>query len=355
MDKIAIQEHFKLKRDPFGQLQKRREIYRTKKYRRQLEQIKQWVEAGEMCAVLGDIGCGKTTLIADFIQESLGKGELDIVAVGHPHRERMKFSTIYESIAEHYRMTGHVECRLPQSAQMRFLWLKSLLGETLKDRRVAIVIDEAHRLPGPFLKGLKELTDLGFGLRRSLLGIIFVGHPYFKPSVRKFAPDVYKRLLVGKKIIDDVGAMQIDEVAGYLRHRTGASGNKSIFHRGAAVVIARCSETVLDINRFAWEGMEVGYKAGSSQVKAAHILNGLTIREKVSMIKMSQNALAEIAGVSKGTVSSALKGTYTGDTGAVEKKLNEALDRIIKDPKSDLDGKYPMQGVATPAATKRSA
>lgn len=331
-----VRAHFGLEREPFGRISGRRDIYRSAKYRDSMEQIADWIRDGEIFCVIGNIGSGKTTLIGDLMQSAMARrpeySDLELIDVGHPDRENMGVgSTIYPAIQMHFASTvGTTVCQVPGNAQRRYIWLKTLLGQTLADRRVCLMIEECHRLAGAYLKALKEFSEIGWATRESLLSIGLIGHPEVETTLKRYARDVYARVMVGNKFVRDVSEMQADEVTAYLKHRCGKCGNANVFHPAAARLIARVCSTPLEINDMAWKGMAAAYRAGSKQVLMRHVSEGYTVPELVQRLNLGLPFLARATGKSKATISDTLNGKYRGDAAGVNNAIRNVCDEILR-------------------------
>jgi type II secretory pathway predicted ATPase ExeA len=332
---LKVRAHFGLTRDPFGRISGRRDIFRSEKYKESMAQIADWIREGEIFCVIGNIGSGKTTLIGDLMQSAMARrpeyADLELIHVGHPDRENMGVgSTIYPAIQMHFSSTlGTTVCQVPGNAQRRYIWLKQLLGQTLADRSVCLLIEEAHRCPGAYLKALKEFTEIGWATRESMLAIGIIGHPSVEGTLKRFARDVYDRVRVGNKFVRNVSEMHADEVIAYLKHRCGKCGNANVFHPGAARVIARVASTPLGINRMAWAGMGAAWRAGAKQVLVRHVTEGFTVPELVERLNLGVSWLAAQTGVSKGAVSATLNNKYTGDADKVNRLIRGVCDDIL--------------------------
>jgi len=330
MENKKVLKHFGLKRDPFMQAHDSGDVYRSRGYRERMEQLFEWAGEGQLCCVIGAIGTGKTTFLDDCEGAASATGELELINLGFPDREKMTVSnTVYPAVCQHLRGLGYTKLSMPRDNQSRHIWLKSLLGRTLADRRFAVVIDEAHRLSAKFLRGLKELTELRFGGGRPLMGIVLSGHPSLLSHLDLNAPDVLARVQVGRKIIEM--GLEKAEIQEYLRRRCGRAGNSRVFHYGAAAIMENCARTFLDVNELAWSGMRRGYALEHKQVTGKDVLGGQTLRDKMRHTGVTIEYVAGVAGMSPNVTGDVLAGRYALKTkGKYEERLNEALDGILE-------------------------
>ncbi|HPI77938.1 MAG TPA: AAA family ATPase, partial [bacterium] len=247
MNGLKLQKYFGLKHDPFGRPAEH-EVFRGAGYVETLEQLRDWLARGEMCAIVGAPGCGKTTLLADLAGECEGDG-LKVIPVVFPNRKEMHAGAVFELIGLEFGV------RFSRSNAIRQIELARYLADMSGRTRVAVIVDEAHRVSSEFLRQCKELSEMRWGLKRDLLGVCFAGLPEFEPMARRYAPDIHKRLTVQRKIVDaaEIASREIKE---YLEHRARAAGNEKLFEAGALNALGKLARTPLEANAAAWDAME---------------------------------------------------------------------------------------------------
>jgi len=318
MNGLKIQRYFGLKRDPFGRPAEH-EVFRGAGYLETLEQLRDWLARGELCAVVGAPGCGKTTLLAD-LEGDIAAG-LKVIPVVFPNRKEMHAGAVFELIGLEFGV------RFSRSNAIRQIELARYLADMSGRTRVAVIVDEAHRVSAEFLRQCKELSEMRWGLKRDLLGVCFAGLPEFEPMARRYAPDIYKRLRVQRRIID-AGEVVGEEIREYLQYRARLAGNEKLFEAGALNALGRLARTPLEANAAAWDAMETAHRAGARAVSAEHVLAGLTAREKKAALGVTLERIGAETGLSVTAASRAVNGDGRGGettAAAVDRFLNEAL------------------------------
>lgn len=306
IDPVELLEYFGLRDDPFTMVSGDR-VYRSKKYKLSVTLLEKWLRAGEMCALLGEPGSGKTTLVAD-LREQCARNGVTLVAVGHPNREDGKSTEVYTAVALAF---GEENIRFRKNSAAKFVQLREFIGDTLdEDRRVALVVDEAHRVRSSFLRAMKEFNEISWGLRTGLLGVLFVAWPCFLSKARHSSPDIYKRLMSKSKYVD-AGKLMSSEVGEWVRQSCRRCGNAGVFSSGALQALGVMGRTPLDAIGICWGGMTVAYKAGAKKVLAEHLICNLDNHEMKRLLGWTTEDIAERAGVNRHTVSSVLNGNHS--------------------------------------------
>lgn len=185
--------HFGLRRDPFrDELESREDVLMTAGFRGVLDAMDDALMHHRMCAVIGESGAGKTVAVKTFLQKYSDANRYTIITPyiidsednvknGRPLRTR----DVQEAICRHLSEGKPI----PSSSQAMSHRVERLLSDSKSSgRRNLILLDEAHTLTTPLLRGLKKIRDLGvdFG---ALTGVLIVGQPelWAKLSIRQNA------------------------------------------------------------------------------------------------------------------------------------------------------------------------
>ncbi|HOY64482.1 MAG TPA: AAA family ATPase [bacterium] len=315
---LAIQKYFGLKHDPFGRPGES-EVFRGAGFAETLEQMREWLTRGEMVALIGAPGSGKTTLLADLEGDS--DDGLKVIPVVFPNRKEMHAGAVFELIGLEFGV------RFSRSNAIRQIELARYLADTAERTRVAVIVDEAHRVTSEFLRQMKELSEMRWGLKRDLLGVCFAGLPEFEGLARRYAPDIYRRLIVQRKIIDAAEIVR-EEIKEYLQFRTMAAGNRALMDEGAMNASAALARTPLEANRVAWDAMETAHKAGARQVSAEHVLAGRTSRQKKEALGLTLGEIGAATGMSVAAASRAINGESRGP-GEAARAVEQFLDKAM--------------------------
>ena len=320
--KPDVLDWFGLRASPFGGFRTGKEFYQSSEYRTAVRMIAFAVESFEMIALIGDVGSGKTEAVRAAMSAVSAEGmQVDFVRVEHPEKESMRIGSVLEALLNHFSEEG---ARLPQSAQRRTWLVKHhLISNHQQNRRTCLVIDEAHRLSGQFLKSLKELHEtVRFGPHVSLFAVVLIGHRRLVERYKAVARDVWNRLDAGN--IAGFGGFTPQEVSEYIALRCRETGAGELFSEQARLTVGRIASGPLEINRVCWRLMETACLEAEKQIDENLVLIAFDRAELAGRLGLSESEIAEMAGVSKTSVSSAFHGKAGKDaTAAVDQVLRE--------------------------------
>ena len=180
------QKHFGLSEDPFSRPpQHRDEVFVSREFQRVIDRVIDAVRYQGFVVVTGEIGSGKSTLralVEDYVFENRN---LHIVWPEFFDMRNVTPMQIASCILESFGIT-----RAPGSAVRRGNAVKNLLATQYKDgNRVALGIDEAHRLNNSALSSLKNFLEMSSGGFQRYLGVVLFGQPILRQGspTRSFA------------------------------------------------------------------------------------------------------------------------------------------------------------------------
>jgi len=222
----AARKHFKLLRNPFvDDIQSRADVFASQHGRYVRAALLDAAINHGFVAIVGESGSGKSTLRED-LEERIREERRPIIAIKpyvlamEPNDTRgkpMKAGQIAESIAR--TLAPNVQLKSSPDARYR------QVHELLKSSRAAgyshlLVIEEAHRMPLPTLKHLKNFMELKDGLRR-LLGVCLIGQPELRLLLSEQNPEV--REIVQR--CEQITMEPLDsDLEGYLVHKFERAG-----------------------------------------------------------------------------------------------------------------------------------
>jgi type II secretory pathway predicted ATPase ExeA len=218
-------QHFKLARDPFGDLQSSEDVFVTPDYRYVREAMYQTARHGGFLAVIGESGAGKTTLLRD-LQYRLAEESRPTILI-RPYVLAMEDSdqkgkTLKSThIAEAIMAEVAPLEKTKSSPEARFAQLHKALRESAAaGHSHCLVIDEAHALPKPTLAHLKRFLELEVGFRK-LLSVILIAQPELKAKLTE--RDYSVREVVQRCEVVELAPLN-DALPAYLKHQFARAG-----------------------------------------------------------------------------------------------------------------------------------
>lgn len=198
---------------------------------------------GRFCAIVGESGAGKTTMLEDLKDQILKEHKplvfIEPSVLGMEDSDTRGKSIKSAGIQAAIVMTLNPSEGVAQSDEKRARQVKRMLEEsTTAGHSHLLVIEEAHSLPIPTLKHLKRLHErMRLGGRRPMLGILLLGHPELEGKLNRFdVREVMQRCEVTH--LCPLG----DDLAAYLTFRAASVGRKLdefITQDGVAELAAR--------------------------------------------------------------------------------------------------------------------
>lgn len=254
-------DHFShLKFDPWGEITNPKDILVTREIAHALKLCKSCIDRGEMLAITGPVGSGKTILLRKVDEWSATRSDIVLVKPAVLEKQYLRGSHIVSAILEDLDMVPGSHSSLEHSAR----FLRRALEQAHADGRIAVlVIDECHLTPLDsllFLKRLHEVEKDG----EKLLRILLVGQPTLARQLRTN----FHLSEIGQRMrLHELGGLN-GATAAYIRHRldrAGAAG-RDIFDSEAIKLIAKKCSTPLEVNACAALAMVAAYSVGEKVV-----------------------------------------------------------------------------------------
>jgi type II secretory pathway predicted ATPase ExeA len=170
-----VMEYFGLTRDFRGV-----GYFETENHKQIFKELKVAIKQGQMVALSGIVGSGKTTTLKAIRQELIKENEVLVSKSLSVEKGRVNLGTLI--LALFYDLAIEKDFKIPTQAERRERILQSLIKK--RQKPIALFIDEAHDLHSKTLIGLKRLMEVvqdGDGI----LSIILAGHPKLKNDLRR--------------------------------------------------------------------------------------------------------------------------------------------------------------------------
>lgn len=251
-----MHHHFSLSHDPFLPPRSPSEVYVNRGIEQVLHRITRGAQAGEMLAIVGPAGCGKT-LICDKALDMLP--HIHTIRTHAISRNRTTGSHILDAIIEDIGgkvVYGSMERRARMVREM-------LLNSHARNRFAALVIDDAHECPTSTLQDIKRIHELCGAFVRPL-AIVLAGRPTLMHRLSSEAG------LSG--LGERVNPLQVPAVDphDYLSFKLQLAGGElgAVFTPDAAEVITRGRTTPLQIEVSAYQAMMLAAGIGEDVVSS---------------------------------------------------------------------------------------
>ena len=241
---------FGLAKDPFTDPpQSRDEVFISPAFRQVIDRVVDAVRYQGFVSVVGPIGSGKSTLRALIEDQIENESNLKIIWPEFFDMTYVSPMSIAEAILNSF------DAPVPRSSVKRGNAVKSLLSRLYKNgTRVALGIDEGHRLNDRALSSLKNFLEMNSGGFQRYLGVIIFAQPVLVARLREpLFQEIYERILPVH--MPDFQAAAAD----YLAHRlslVGADVN-ALFDAEAIDLISRQATTPLSVGNIANEALKI--------------------------------------------------------------------------------------------------
>ena len=175
------------------------------------------VASGGLTMVTGDVGVGKT-LLCRYLLRHPPKGVRFAYLLNPDQSYADLLCAIYQDL------TGQVPEDRSIGSLQRTLW-RRLLDLAGPGERVAVLVDEAHRVSGKVLEGLRLLSNLDTE-KEKLLCLLLVGQPELEQTLSR---PLLRPLSQRIGIRFTLKPFQRQETMRYIRYRMRVAGPRSRF------------------------------------------------------------------------------------------------------------------------------
>jgi type II secretory pathway predicted ATPase ExeA len=153
--------------------------FETEHHRQVFKEMEAAIHRGELVAMSGIVGCGKTTTLLR-LQEALRKENQVLVSRSLAvDKGRINLKTLI--MALFYDLSIEEDVKVPTQAEKRERLLLSLIQKRRKP--VALFVDDAHDLHNQALVQLKRLIELIRDAGETL-SVVLAGHPKLKNDMK---------------------------------------------------------------------------------------------------------------------------------------------------------------------------
>ena len=237
--------------------------------------------------VSGEVGSGKT-MLCRVLMERLPR-HVTIVYLANPSLSR-------DDIL--YAIADELQVALPENARPSTL-IRSLYEHLIRlygeGKRVVVLIDEAHAMPGETLEEIRLLSNLESN-RHKLLQLVLFGPPELNDVLGRSDMRQLKERITHNFQLEPLVR---DDVAEYLEFRMRAAGYRgpNVFSPPATRLIADASEGLTRrINILADKALLAAFSDGTHQITVKQVRAAVRDSEFSSAAAVGANRRSKIAG-----------------------------------------------------------
>ncbi len=215
--------------------------------------------SGNFTVLTAEVGLGKT-LLCHHLLRNLPDG----VRTAYVYNPQLSFLELMRSII--HDLGEEVPAGESEAALQQYM-LEVLVKHTSADTRVAVLVDEAHRLSPAVLEGLRLLSNLETE-KQKLLSLLLVGQPELETQLKhKDMRALRERISIWHRL----RAFSLAETTTYINHRLDSvrTSGRLKFTRAALVMVYYYSRGVpRRINLICDRALLAAYVKGTATVTA---------------------------------------------------------------------------------------
>ena len=249
-----VMKHYGLNRDL-----PRSGYFETEQQHKVFDDIQAAIHGGKLLALVGLVGCGKTTTLNRLVALLRDEKEILVSQSLAVDKHRVNLGTLMTALF--YDLVNEKDFKIPTQPEKR----ERKLVEVISKRRkpIALFIDEAHDLHHKTLVGLKRLIELVQNAGGTL-SVVLVGHPKLRNDLRRPA-------------LEEIGARKalfvLEGIKGqerayieWLLDQCTKDDNPEILSEDAIDRLAAALSTPLQIEQYLTLAFEAGYQTGAKPV-----------------------------------------------------------------------------------------
>ncbi|NET38363.1 MAG: AAA family ATPase [Cyanothece sp. SIO1E1] len=226
-----------------------------------VKELKIAIRRGELVAISGVVGCGKTTLLQRLQTELKQEKDILVSRSLAVDKDRVSLATLISALF--YDLATEKDFKPPTQSEKRERKLIALIQKHRK--LVTLFVDEAHDLHPQTLSKLKRLIEL-VRLNGGILSVILTGHPKLKNDLRRpTLEEIGARASIFT--LQGVQGHQQAYIQWLLRQCTQSkAAANELLTEAAIVLLAERLATPLQIQQYLARAFEESYKAAQKVV-----------------------------------------------------------------------------------------
>ena len=231
-----------------------------RQYLEALSHLRFGLATGSFTLLTGDVGLGKT-LLCRYLMRHLPAN----VRTAYIFNPQQNYAEFLGSIL--HDLTGQLPARKASSAQLHDRLFNVLAQLAGRGHRVALLIDEAHRLTPELLEGLRLLSNLETG-KRKLISLMLVGQNELEQTLQ--VPDM-RALRQRISVWHRLRPFTRRESKEYIRYRlqlASAAGKFEISTPACWQAHRRAGGVPRRLNQICDRALLAAYSSGSKRVNA---------------------------------------------------------------------------------------
>lgn len=234
-------------------------FFETEQYHQLYMELKTAITQGQLVAVAGIVGCGKTTLLQRVQVELVREREILVARSLAVDKDRVNLGTLI--MALFYDIATEKDVKIPPQPEKRERQLLDLISKRRKP--IALFVDEAHDLHRKTLTELKRLMEL-VRQQGDRFAVVLAGHPKLKNLLRHPAmEEIGARATV--LTLDGIQGQQREYLT-WLLEVCVEPGHEAVLTPAALERLAAALATPLQREQYLTLALEEAYRAGQKPV-----------------------------------------------------------------------------------------